>query len=419
MAIADERGSLTMALLAIVVIGSLVGVLTATVIGGQRHTRFDQSYEQALQIAEIGLDRMTALVEARAVTGAASIGWTDAVGGRWRATAEVDVPAGSGAWRVRSWGRTSDGVERSIEARISAPGLFVMAAFGRQFADFNGGNGADSYRSGSFTTSGFSPLPTAGLVCAGGDICPGRQTHRGTIATNGRLKLKGQTFTATDAAEIHFARERIPDPRDGATGYCDGVPLTCDGFGVQPPSGSAGVPAGTPPDSPLRKLRYMRDEITLPPVVLPHAPSGAFDGNGTLEAGRTYVFTTATFTDRTTVQGTPDDPTIVYLAGTLKVANHTDVNFGTDGAPRPAPGLLIFSAAAGTAFDFGNHVRLAAALYGPDGSFAGGAQGHVYGSLVANAIDNNGGWTFHYDEALGDVKTGSLPVRRDWVERSP
>ncbi|MDQ3981011.1 MAG: hypothetical protein M3314_15930, partial [Actinomycetota bacterium] len=61
----SERGSLPLAMLATLVVGSLITVLVGTVVTGERQTRFDQGFEQALQVAETGLDRMVHLIESR------------------------------------------------------------------------------------------------------------------------------------------------------------------------------------------------------------------------------------------------------------------------------------------------------------------------------------------------------------------
>jgi hypothetical protein len=45
-----------------------------------------------------------------------------------------------------------------------------------------------------------------------------------------------------------------------------------------------------------------------------------------------------------------------------------------------------------------------------------GPQGNVYGSLIANSINNQGGWNFHYDEDLAGQALNA-PVRiRNWRE---
>lgn len=406
----EERGSLPLALLTMLLVGSVISVTTATVITGQEQTRFDQGFEQSLPIAEVGLDRMVSLVESRARTQSFYMPLTTVGGGSYQGQAVLDPSTTT--WTIASTGRAANGTQRTLQVKVSQRGVFTVAAFGRDFSDFNGGNGADSYRSGTWSGGTFTRLPNAGLVC-GAAICAARQTGNGIISTNGRLKLKGQTFDTTDGAEIHFARERVPSALPGATGYCEGVPSVCSGYN-QVRDASRPLADGN------RKLEYFRDPIELPPVSLPGSPTGAFDGAGKTVAPGTYIYTNATLYSTTTFTGTPANPVVIYLTGSLKVPSSQDVNFDAFGGtvgPRPSSSLLIYSsAAAGNAFDFGSSARVSAALYGPSGSFAGGSQGHMFGSMAVANINNTGGWTFHYDEALGIVTTGGAPQASSWVE---
>ncbi len=124
-----------------------------------------------------------------------------------------------------------------------------------------------------------------------------------------------------------------------------------------------------------------------------------------------------TLDSSTVVQGTPENPSIVYLTGTLTIPNHAVVNFRPGGlVPKPSPGLLIFSGGVGPALRFGNHVDFAGAVYAPRATFSGGAAGNVFGSLITGSISTNGGWNFHYDDALGDVVTEAQHVVRGWAE---
>ena len=119
-------------------------------------------------------------------------------------------------------------------------------------------------------------------------------------------------------------------------------------------------------------------------------------------------------------QSTPQNPNILYLTGTLTVPNHAVVNFRqVDGnwVPKPSPGLLIFSAGTGPALRFGNHASISGAVYAPRAAFSGGAAGNIYGSMVAGSISTQGGWNFHYDDALGDVETEARRVVSAWRER--
>ena len=122
----------------------------------------------------------------------------------------------------------------------------------------------------------------------------------------------------------------------------------------------------------------------------------------------------------TVVQGTPDQPTILYVTGTLTVPNGEAVNFDTVNGhlePKPSAGLLIFSAGIGPALRFGNHASFSGAVYAPRATFTGGAAGNIYGSMVTGSISTQGSWNFHYDDALGDVDTEARHVIRHWSER--
>ncbi len=57
MSVGAERGSLPLALMVTILVTGLVSVVTASVVMGQQQTRFDESYERALQLAEAGADR--------------------------------------------------------------------------------------------------------------------------------------------------------------------------------------------------------------------------------------------------------------------------------------------------------------------------------------------------------------------------
>ncbi len=423
----SERGSLPVVMLAILVVGSLVTVLVGTVVTGQRQTGFDQGFEQSLQIAETGLDRMITLIESKQRTTDFSLpeepvdalrpelgryrGFARRDGRDWELTATGAVPAPCPAGTSSS--STPCQISRTVTVTISIQSIFGVAAYGRTQVELRGSNSADSYRSGTF-----SPQGLFSLLSGGSSICHGlvaadpfdaahsngtrmcAPTGKGVVATNGELFLRGGVMGVVDRAEIHYAREKVNDSLPGATGFCGGVTDTCASS----------------------KLAYFAEPIQLEPdPVVPPADltnRGSFAGT-TLPAGR-QLYTNMTLGTTTTVEGTPENPTIIYLTGTLTVPNAAVVNFRTVGGnsvPKPAPGLLIFSAGVGPALRFGNHASFSGAVYAPRATFSGGAAGNIYGSMVTGSISTQGGWNFHYDEALGDVETEARRVRSGWAEK--
>ncbi len=396
-------------MLAVLVVGSLVTVLVGTVVVGQRQTRFDQGFEQSLQVAEVGLERMVQLVESKQRSDDFSIGETAVPGGTYRGAADRT----GRNWTITATGTAADGTSRTISVDLLLTSQFGVAAYGRTLVGLRGANSADSYRSGSFDTLGqFTPRGGGSDICRGGvfadplrtadssDTRMCRPTGNGVVATNEELFLRGDVIAGVDRAEIHYARDNVADPLAGATGFCGGVTETCS--------------------SP--KLSYFREPIELEPdpLVPPRdlVNLGSFSGLS-LPAGR-QLYTNVSLDANTEIQGTPENPTVIYLTGTLEIPNQAVVNFTTaaDGrlVPRPPGSLLIFSGGIGPALRFGNHASFAGAVYAPRATFAGGAAGNIYGSIVAGSISTQGSWNFHYDDALGDVETEARRERSGYTE---
>jgi hypothetical protein len=404
----SERGSLPVAMFAILIVGSLVTVLVGTMVSGQRQTRFDQGFEQSLQVAETGLERMTHLIRSRQRTDDFSLPETTVSGARYSGVADRV----GRTWDLTATGTAADGTSRTLALTVTIQSLFGVAAFGRTQVELRGANSSDSYRSGTLNQSLFSVLAGGSSICRGLFAAdPFNSAHststrmctptgKGVVATNAELYLLGGVIDGVDRAEIHYARENVVNPLEGATGFCGGVTLTCA--------------------SP--KLAYFVDPIELEPdpVVPPGdlTNQGSFTG-ATLPAGR-QLYTNVTLDTNTVVQGTSDNPTVIYLTGTLTVPNGAVVNFESvngNWVPKPSPGLLIFSAGVGPALRFGNHASFSGAVYAPRATFSGGAAGNIYGSMVTGSISTQGSWNFHYDEALGDVETEARRVVSDWAER--
>ncbi|MBW3557686.1 MAG: hypothetical protein KY454_12215 [Actinobacteria bacterium] len=407
----SERGSLPLAMLAVLVVGSLVTVLVGTVVVGERQTRFDQGFEQSLQVAETGLERMVHLVASGQRTQTFDLAETDTPGGRYSGRATRNRRD----WLLEAAGTAANGTSRTVSITVSIESLFGVAAYGRTQVALRGDNAADSYASGTFNNVGvFNLLGSGSNICRtggatadpfnpahSGDTRMCTPTGNGVVATNEELFLLGGVIGRVDRAEVHYARENVSDPLPGATGFCGGVTETC----------------GSP------KLAYFREPIELQPdPVVPPADltnRGSFSGS-VLPAGR-QLYTNVTLDTNTVIQGTPENPTVLYLTGTLTVPNQAVVNFRQtlDGrwVPKPTPGLLIFSAGVGPALRFGNHASFSGAVYAPRATFSGGAAGNVYGSMVTGSISTQGSWNFHYDDVLGDVDTEARRVIRNWRER--
>ena len=225
-----------MAMLAIMVVGSVLTVLVGTVVVGQRQTRFDQAFEQSLQLAEVGLGRMTELIRTGQLIDDFSLPQVTVPSGRYQGAADRV----GRSWQLTSIGIAVDGTTRTVSVTVTMRSLFGVAAFGRTLIELRGNNSADSYRSGTFTVGpSFSVLANGSRICRGlSSADPFNAAHstesrmctptgKGVVATNAELYLLGQVINGVDRAEIHYAREKVAAPLSGATGFCGGVTETC------------------------------------------------------------------------------------------------------------------------------------------------------------------------------------------------
>lgn len=444
----QEDGSLPLAMLAVLIVTALTAVTTTTMVFGQSQTRSDQAFEQSLQVADSGLNRMVTMVESGDKTASFCLGTPPATMPGYQNICTVANtiagPAGYTGHAVRDevadqWTLTvqgaSDGRMRTLQTVIPMGSPFTVSPLGRRNIELQGGNRADSYRSGTFsntTPRTFAARPYTAYLDAANAIID--KTGKGMFATEGPLTLNGQSFANSDGAQIWYAKNPgylganyVTNPLPGATGICMGVTETCNGYNVvRDPA----LPFGDG----NRRLEYYSDRVKMPPLRVPRQPTQPYDGaNKTLvglsqadpangkSAGQPYVFRSAKLYSTTTIAGTPADPTVIYLTGELTAPAHSQINFEADPTtpalkrPKPAPGLLIYSTMVGNAVQFPTDVQIAAGVYAPNGTFSGGSQGEIFGALVADTIRTTGGWKFHYDETMNELKGGTLRAV-DWVE---
>ncbi|HVU74538.1 MAG TPA: hypothetical protein VHE83_16355 [Mycobacteriales bacterium] len=437
-----EAGSLILAIAMLLFVSLMATALLGQVLSGQVQERHATRYENALQGAEVGLDRMLAQVKAAPFASGFSpiTGSTPGTNVAYSVTATCNVVnpltnACTGLWTVLSSGTTAAPKQttRTIQAAVRSGSLFSFAVFGRAFDSFNGGNSVDSYNSAGGSVPSYicndggqrdvsstdyvTSLKNLTTNSAATQMCT--PTGRGVVGTNGRLFLKGQVAGDTDRMEIYNAKENVPlpDPWPNPTGYCDGVPQTCNQY--DPSAPTTYDPAVAPPHG----LYYYQPPMSFPdPTICNNVPTTTSFADQTALGPGVYGFTDVTLDHLSTITGTVDNPTILCVSGQVHIPNGETVRIDAVGSklyPEPAGGFLIFSkynATNSPGLDFGNHAAISAGIYAPNAAFSGGSQGNVYGSMIAGSVDNQGGWNFHYDEALANSKF-NVPVSvSDWVE---
>lgn len=444
----SDRGSIPLALLAIIVIGALTAVVVASTIAGERSTRFDEDFTGALHVAEAGITEASFKLNTGQIAPDANEAHSDPdsdEGYKWDAVNNGDH------WVVTSTGEV-DGVSRTIRTRIEDSPLFESGAFTDQQLTFGGTVNADSYRSD------------------GNDAPDDWCTGAGRVGSNVALEFGGQ---GQGQATCDYDNDSATV--DGVDLYdWDGNPDPdrCD-HNVKAPNNCWNDAGENEPrfethDDPLvfdSDVGWMEDLITdcedsgdliesfrssdhngvIDPANLGDAGAVKVEfqtGHGP-GPGDTYAYCVGelVFDGNTEVTGNRDDPVVfvvrdhVVVGEDGRVAVNCTHNGGfcdTSGNPDvtqyfpDAAALQMYTPSASNpdpaeddVLKIAPHSMFAGAVYAPNGGCGSGGsqvQVHVFGALVCENLDGQGGWQFHYDEALSDaVTTGEFGVTR-WSE---
>ena len=390
----DDRGSMVIALLAVIVTSGLMLSVTASAIAGHRGVNFDRDHVRVVQGADAGVeeviyklghpDPLQRMYPPAVVTEANAVQAGDA-----RYWSEVEaIPGFATRWRVKSHAKIGDEVTRNVTAEVAQPQPFTMAAFADSHLVLRGGNSANSYGASW-------------------------GTNRGVIGSNGTITLNG-SVTADDS-ELHDY-DAAPDP----TRCISNGNSVCAGFNA----------IGPETDVTSAEALGFIDDVIDPAATAPtpYCPATKLPFTGTtLEArDQPYCFTTMTISADFTVTGDPLKKALVYLtnpgtAATFAVSNKAKVNCtgctGTGGPIPDASRLQVFTKSVGP-IRIGNHSHVAAAIFAPRATCGGNpsnAGANFYGSMVCAIITNQGAWSFHYDDRLSQVGVGGWTVRR-WSE---
>ena len=389
----DESGSMVVALLAAIVASVLMLTISSYAFAGNRQVRFDRDRGLVIQGADAGVaeainrfnlppgnpDRLTGTTgypTTQPLTDPVSLG--DNSSFQWR----VDPwpPGQTAQWKVESYG-TANGVTRHVRALIGRPQPFKTAAFADSHMVLRGANLVDSY-------------PATGF---------------GTIGSNGDITLNGNVVT--DGVEVHDWLTDSTAERCVSNGN-----TLCTG----PTRTNAPAERDLTSDA---ALGFITEAMADLPCASP-APAW----NGTALGPGIYCFSSMNFSSNFNVTGTAANPTIVYLTGpataipVVSVANGVRVNCPTVSSglcsPRPASSRLQIFTKSNADVRIGANTHFGGVIYAPRSSCRGNpsnAQANIYGSMVCGVITNQGGWRFHYDEALGNLGVGSVNLLR-WAE---
>jgi len=384
---ADDRGSVAVAMMVIMIVTILVVALLVTAEFGLRGSRRGGDSANALQLADAGINDAAKAITAHTTsfTSSGSLG----TAGSYSYTATKDGTV----WRLDSAGTDATGVRRRVLADAVDQPIFGNAFFGLTSVSLKGT--ADSYTSPTDTCS---TSPASGVVGSNGTI-----TFTGGV---GARNCRGGSWTY---------------PADGCSfnGQTT-IPAGAVGTGACPPA----------PDS-----FTTSEKFNPPPVVVPTglANEGPFTCpvNGTIPSG-THLYSSATFNGGCKVGAGGD--AVLYVTGPVTIGVVSGncksvINAPTGACSSPFPptwyqsgwtSRLQINVAGNGQVSFANHALFWGVINAPNSlvtaSGGGTPQVDVFGSVLANSTASAAQFAFHYDQALRQqFNTGQYQIT-NWRE---
>ncbi len=394
--LADDRGSVALAMMVIVIVTILVVTMLAAAQIGLRGSRRAGDSANALQLADAGINHATKAITAQTAgttsfTGGSSLG----TAGSYSYTATKDGTV----WRLSSIGTAATGVRRRVVADAVDEPTFGNAFFGLTSVALKGT--ADSYTGPS---NPCSSDPAYGVVGSNGTIA--------FTGGGGAKNCRGGSGWSYAADGCTFSGQTSIPQGTGGSGACPPAPYsytTSQKFNPPPVS----VPSGL-------------------------ANEGAFTcpTNGTIPSG-THLYTSVTLNHGCRVATTGTGQSVIYVTGPVTIGVGSGNCNNLINAPPGACGSnfssfpstwfeagwtakLQLNVAGNGQVSFANNTIFWGVINAPNSfvTAAGGGtpQVDVFGSVLANSTSSAAQFRFHYDQALRQqFSTGQYQIT-NWRE---
>lgn len=388
---ADERGSVTMAVIAVTVVSLALVALMSAVQGGLRSAQVDETRINAFQHANAGIDLATYRLDRWDFTGTTAIsnGFKDQItldnGDRFDVEAVRTYPGYDHTWTVRSKGTDANGRQRLAVATISAPRLFRHGFFTlQQF--YLKGNQQTPVAYDSRT------CPSALTTCELPSPAPGR------IGTNADIVLANST------AEQFIARWEGFDMYGRATQ--EAADLACD-------AGNCGT---------YPKVQGFPNRLEFEPPAVPAGalpcPSGGRINGGVIQPGD-YVCASLDLDGDITVgaAGNGTGRVRIWVQGPFSASADAEVN-----QYRRTVNFQIYQEATPDGGSWNGSVcgaELWAVLFTPGLTIdcEGSHQPTIYGAVIANIHLGNGDhFDFHWDISALELQSEEGYTVSNWRE---
>jgi len=433
----DERGSMIIAMMVIIVATGLIVSVVALVYNSMKVTRRAGDSANALQLADAAVN--DAVKDIPTVVGSNMPTKTKTLGTAGSYTYSATLDPAAPIWHIDAFGIDTSGVKRHIEADASPESLFSNAFFVDSALALPSGVAMDSFTDGSSLQS----------TC----------TRKGVLGTNNPGSLtfnsnggngNGQQ-NCTDAV-WYGASNTWVYPVDGCVGYHD-----TNAPDVYPANYGTANHCPPAPYTTVSSPKY-----SIPTVAVPNGTTfitqSSSAGNGAqvwpnvpcdathhINGGQRYYVSQVTLLPGCQVNAA-NGPALIYTTGNVNIGiqnggaasnrnpgmNPPDTSnpllcptyAGNDwnGTPRSyyCPGwssdLQIYMTNGNTnSINFGNSAKFWGVVLGENAQVATAPQVEMWGALRVAGMAGGSQLALHYDEALGSISTGVYTIK-DWRE---
>ena len=399
----EERGSVMVAVIVVMVISFAIVATVATVYGGLNLARSDQNRVNAFQFANAGVDQALYRIDARnipavavggytpVVSGTVVTGFTDTItqdGATFTVIAEQDPPGQEVSWKVRSTGIDASGRTRLAIATVSATPLFV--------------NGFFTHRLFKLTGSQTSPVAYDSRVCPSAALVCELKPVPVRMGTNDVVEGAAETYADFVANWLGFNMYGRAT-QEAADIACGGSQLRCTTY---------------------PKVIAITDRFETPYPDEPSGAAGCPNGGNIGSTGITtvippgdYICNNLSLAGTIVIGSGGNGIARFWVRGNFGAANNAIINQLQQ--PRK---LQIFQKESTTNSGSICGARVWALLYTPGLTIncTGSHQPEIWGAVVADFHGGTGAhFQFHYDlDTLTSVHNGKYVVK-NWRECPP
>jgi hypothetical protein len=420
---AADRGSVIHAMLGVLIMTSVITIGFASIVMGQKQTRHQQAFAQALTGAETGLDSMVAQVkhDPNQSSFTPISGTNSTTGVSYTASAT----GSSGSWLISSTGTANYNghtLSRTVQENVTLSGIYGVPLFGKTTLTAQSGSGVNQYDSGTNGTaanSSCSVLPNTGVLgLLATTMCTPTISGTGPAATDGSLTMAGGdlgNFSEIDVDNAAAGTYANPD----ATGKCVGDSTVCASSKVKTSSASLNYPDSTVC---ANGIGINASAITGSNYLAAGAVYNVI-GNLTLNAAVVANLNNLSSSGITLCfNGNLIVPSLGAAGVTVPWNSTVNTVLPLTYAPRPPSTLTLIDTAtsSNSTITLGDGLNpetaLSAVIYAPHATC--NMSGHVdlYGAIICGSVNAPSGINVHYDAQLKNSNAEQIVTVANWRE---